>query len=76
MKRMLSEVPIWEIQIGDRVIGHTGTPGRITIITPRCLASQAEDHDIHIEWDNGKASLAWHYWMNHVEYCEQEQMPS
>lgn len=74
MSRILSEVPISEIQIGDRVISALRTPGKVVEIIPKCLATQSEDNQIRIKWFNGRESLVWHFWLDKVTYCGQRNI--
>lgn len=63
----LSEMCIGDIHIGQRVKSlHTGTLGTITNVlffTP----AESDDNEIVIEWDNGKFSQVWHFWLDGVE---------
>ena len=66
--KKLSEVPIRDIRIGDHCISANGIPGIITKIIAQKYASQSEDNEIQIDWENGNISYQWHFQMNHIEY--------
>lgn len=71
MKRMLSEVPIEELQIGDKVISVLGTNGVISDIAEDEY-TLAEGPSIFIDWENGAKSLQYQCMLDKVEYAEDQ----
>lgn len=66
--KFLSEIPFEEIQIGDKLISANRTKGKIINLIPIDNASQKEDNEIVIDWENGNRSHCWHFWCDKVIY--------
>jgi hypothetical protein len=60
----LSKVPFDKINIGMEVKSLLGNPGKVS--EKRSPGHRGEDNDIVINWDNGKVSDAWHFWMDNI----------
>ena len=66
-------MPIEEVSLGGRCISALGSPGIVTKIIAKKYASQGEDNEIQIDWENGKVSCHWHFHMDSVEYLGVER---
>lgn len=60
---------LWEdLRVGDILISHLGTAGEIVRLIPKIIATQREDNEIVIKWNNGKISMPWHFECKDITY--------
>jgi len=69
--RKLSDKPLSEIKVGDRVKSlNTHSLGTVVGKSDK---PDGDDYEVHIDWDNGKKSYkVWHMWLTSIEEVWEE----
>ena len=64
----LSDIPRKELKLGTKVWNHKKTQtGKLVEILPE----NREDISLRIVWEDGKESVAWHFWCDKLEIIEE-----
>lgn len=73
----LSEIPFYEIEIGQHVRSDTTDRlGSVHRTHTKRDASDDEDFFVVIHWDNGHISDNWHFWMDQITVLDEDKNAS